>query len=258
MHNRLTGKTALITGATSGIGLESARQLAELGVNLILTGRRSDRLEQIKTDFTGIYGVEIDTYAFDVAKLQACEAFHGQIADRTIDILINNAGLASGLDRVQDADIADWEAMIDTNIKGLIYITRLFLPAMISRNSGHIINVSSIAGHESYPGGSVYCASKHAVHAFTRSLKMDIGHTAIRVGMVSPGAVETEFSLIRFKGQKEKADAVYAGMTPLTATDIAEIIVFMLNRPAHVNIMDSLVMPVAQSAATMVHRDAES
>lgn len=257
MQNRLHGKTALITGATSGIGLETARQLAEMGVHLILTGRRENRLEQIKGDFSAEFGVEVNTYAFDIAKLQECQAFHHEIAGRSIDILINNAGLASGLDKVQDADIADWEAMIDTNVKGLIYITRLFLPDMVARNSGHIINVSSIAGHESYPGGSVYCASKHAVHAFTRSLKMDVGHTGIRVGMVSPGAVETEFSLVRFKGQQEKADAVYAGISPLTATDIAEIIVFMLNRPTHVNIMDSLVMPVAQSAATLVHRDVQ-
>jgi NADP-dependent 3-hydroxy acid dehydrogenase YdfG len=254
MINRLKGKLALITGATSGIGKELAYQLAECGVNLVLTGRREDRLKKISDKLVQSAGVQVRYASFDVSERSACEEFYHSYSNDSFDILINNAGLASGTDAVQTADISDWERMIDTNIKGLLYMTRLILPGMIDRDNGHIINLSSIAGHESYPGGSVYCATKHALHAFTRSLKMDVGKTAVRVGMVSPGAVETEFSVVRFKGDKQRADAVYSGMDPLTAVDIAEIIVFMLNRPAHVNILDTFVVPTAQSSGTMIHR----
>lgn len=254
MLNRLSGKCALITGASSGIGKELAVQLAAMNVHLILTGRRESRLKQLADELTSAHGISVEFEAFDVRSKDECISFHSKFYGHSIDILVNNAGLASGADSVQSADISDWESMIDTNLKGMLYLTRLFLPYMISRNQGHILNVGSIAGHESYPGGSVYCATKHALRAFTRSLKMDVGHTNIRVGMISPGAVETEFSIVRYKGDIDKANAVYSGMEPLTAVDIAEIIVFMLNRPDHVNILDTFVVPVAQSSGTMIHR----
>lgn len=254
MINRLKGKCALITGATSGIGREVANQLASMGVNLILTGRRADRLAITSKALVDAHDIRVKTHCFDVSDLNSCKAFFAQFEQETVDILINNAGLASGADPVQAADITDWEQMIDTNFKGMLYVTRLFLPGMIANNAGFILNVGSIAGHESYPGGSVYCATKHALYAFTRSLKMDVGHTPIRVGMVSPGAVETEFSMVRYKGDESRAKSVYAGMDPLTAEDVAEIIVFTLNRPEHVNILDTFVVPVAQSSGTLIHR----
>jgi len=199
--------------------------------------------------------VDVRIFSFDVTKREECQVFYENFKDTPIDILINNAGLALGADKVQNADLDDWDLMIETNIRGLITTTRLFLPGMIKRNQGHIINIGSIAGYESYSGGSVYCATKHAVHGFTRALKMDVGHTNIRIGSVSPGAVDTEFGVTRFKGDKQKADQVYAGIHPLYTDDIAEIIVFMLNRPDHVNILDTFVVPVAQSAATQIHRN---
>lgn len=253
--NRLNGKTALITGATAGIGQETARQLASLGVNLVLTGRRDDRLAAFKHELADSYpGIKVETYSFDISVREDILDFVGQLGDAIPNILVNNAGLAAGADKVFDANLEDWDTMIDTNLRGLIALTRLLLPKMIERNSGHILNVSSIAGHESYPGGSVYCATKHAVHAFTKSLKMDLGHTDIRVSLVSPGAVETEFSLVRFKGDTNRAGKVYEGMKKLVAKDIAEIIVFILNRPEHVNILDAVVFSVSQSSATQIHR----
>lgn len=255
-NNRLSGKSALITGATSGIGSETARQLAANGVNLILTGRRESRLIDLKNELLEKnHSISVHCHAFDITVRSACEEFRNQYLDTEPDILINNAGLAAGFDKVQSASLDDWDQMIDTNVRALINMTRMFLPAMVARNSGHILNVSSVAGVEPYSGGSVYCATKHAVHAFTKSLKMDLGGTNIRVSLVSPGAVNTEFSTVRFKGDKQRADSVYAGIKPLVAEDIAEIIVFILNRPDHVNIMDTLVYPVAQSAATHIIRE---
>ena len=253
--NRLSNKTALITGATAGIGAETARQLARMGVHLILTGRRREKLETLKSEILRTHpDVRVMIHDFDITNVDACKAFFEIYKDQIPDILINNAGLASGADKVQDANLDDWDLMIDTNVKGLITMTRLFVNGMIARNSGHIMNLSSVAGVESYPGGSVYCATKHAVHAFTKALKMDLGHTNIRVSMISPGAVETEFSMVRFKGDAERAAKVYEGINPLIAEDIAEIIVFVLNRPEHVNILDTLVFSVAQSSATQIHR----
>ncbi len=253
--NRLRGKTALITGATAGIGQETARQLASMGVNLVLTGRREDRLESFKYELIHHFpGVQIRTYSFDISVRENIIDFVEKLGTDIPDILVNNAGLAAGADKVFDASLDDWDVMIDTNLRGLIVMTRLLVPKMIERNSGHILNLSSIAGHESYPGGSVYCATKHAVHAFTKSLKMDLGHTDIRVSLVSPGAVETEFSMVRFKGDTERAGKVYEGMKKLVAEDIAEIILFILNRPTHVNILDAVVFSVSQSSATQIHR----
>jgi len=251
--NRLQNKRAIITGATSGIGRACADLLAEAGVWVCITGRRADRLETIKRDLTERYDAHITTSVFDVRDRDQCRKFVTSL-DTPEDILINNAGLAAGKDPVDTAEFDDWDRMIDTNVKGLLTLTRLLSPQMKKRNSGHILNIGSIAGHEAYAGGVVYCATKHAVHSITQATKKDLHGTNIRVSEVSPGLVETEFSNVRFKGDDEAADRVYQGMQPLTAMDIAEIVLFTLNRPAHVNIMDTVVLPVQQSASTMVHR----
>lgn len=252
--NRLLGKTAIITGATAGIGLKTAELLAEQGMDLIITGRRKERLEEIKNDLENRLRIKVKTASFDVQDADECRQFV-EALDVEVDILVNNAGLAKGTDPVYAANFEDWDTMIDTNVKGLLYLSRLISAQMKGRNSGHIINVGSIAGHESYTGGVVYTATKHAVKAITESTKKDLHGTEVRVSMVSPGLVETEFSEVRFRGDKEKAANVYKGMKPLNTQDIAEIIVFVANRPPHVNIMDTIIYPVAQSSATMVHRN---
>ncbi|MBD3615611.1 MAG: SDR family NAD(P)-dependent oxidoreductase [Gracilimonas sp.] len=252
--NRLKGKTAIVTGATAGIGLKTAELLAAEGVHLILTGRREERLQEVKKEFEDRFDVSVQTASFDVQDAEACKTFVDSLSS-SIDILVNNAGLAKGTDPVYEASFDDWNTMIDTNMKGLLYLSRLISPQMRERNTGHIINVGSTAGHESYAGGVVYSATKHAVKAITEATKKDLHGTEVRVSMISPGLVETEFSEVRFEGDKEKAANVYKGMKPLVAQDIAEIIVFVANRPAHVNIMDTIIYPVAQSSATMVHRN---
>jgi len=252
--NRLNGKYCLITGATSGIGLAAAEMFAENGCNLGLTGRREQRLEKLKSKLENEYAVDVEIFPFDIRDREACKDCVDAIK-QPIDILLNNAGLASGKDPVYDADFKDWDAMIDTNLKGLLSMTRFVSAKMRERDEGHIINIGSVAGHEAYPGGSVYCATKHGVKAITESTKMDLKDTAIRVSSVSPGLVETEFSNVRFHGDDEAADQVYENLKPLTAGDIAEIILFVANRPSHVNILDTLVYPVAQSSATIVHRE---
>lgn len=256
MKNRLQGKWALITGATAGIGKATAAIFAESECNLIITGRRKKRLKELEKQFEKEYNIEVESAAFDVSDRQACENIVSSL-EQPIDILINNAGLARGVDAIYDSDFDDWDAMIDTNIRGVLLMTRLIAPQMKERNRGHIINVGSIAGHESYPGGSVYCSTKHAVKAFTEATKKDLHGTNVRVSMVSPGLVETEFSKVRFKGDEDRAGQVYENMQPLVGDDIAEIIHFMANRPAHVNVMDTIVFPVAQSSSMMVHRDNE-
>lgn len=210
-------------------------------------------MEKIQNDLSAEYDIVVKIASFDIREQQECLNFTKQLTV-PVDILINNAGLAAGKDAVYDADLDDWETMVDTNIKGLITMTRLISPKMRERNSGHIINVGSIAGHESYPGGSVYCGTKHAVKAFTEATKKDLHDTDVRVSMVSPGLVETEFSIVRFKGDEQRAGEVYEEIEPLTGDDIAEIIHFMANRPSHVNIMDTVVFPVSQSSSTMVYR----
>lgn len=256
MQNRLEGKWVIITGATAGIGKATADIFAESGCNLIITGRRKNRLQNISNQLTSDFDVEVQKASFDIRDREACEQFVANLS-QPIDILINNAGLALGLDAVYEASFDDWDTMIDTNIKGLVTMTRLISPRMKERNSGHIINIGSIAGHESYPNGSVYCASKHAVKAFTEATKKDLHGTNVRVSMVSPGLVETEFSEVRFKGDKQQANEVYEDLTPLVADDVAEIIHFIANRPPHVNVMDTIVFPVSQSSSMMVHRDNE-
>ncbi len=242
-------KIALITGATSGIGKATALLLAQNNYDLILTGRREERLTVLKQQILQESDSSIHTLNFDIRSLDetkaAINSLTGQWKD--IDVLINNAGLAVGYNTVQDGVVDDWERMIDTNIKGLLYVTRLISPIMVKRSKGHIINISSIAGKETYPFGNVYCATKHAVQSVTKGMRIDMLKHGIKVSSVSPGAVDTEFSLVRFKGNEDKAKEVYKGFTPLFANDIAETILFVLTRPRHVNIDDILVMPTDQA-----------
>lgn len=242
-------KTVLITGATSGIGKATASLLAKNNFNIIITGRRRDRLlalsEQIKTDSES----KVFPLVFDIRDQKATEkaVFSLPAEWKKIDVLINNAGLASGLSSIHDGDTDDWQRMIDTNIKGLLYISRIISAEMVKAGAGHIVNISSIAGRETYPMGNVYCASKHAVQAITKGMRLDFLKYGIKVSSISPGAVETEFSLVRFKGDKQKADKVYEGFIPLNPDDIAETILFVVTRPNHVNIDDILVMPTDQA-----------
>lgn len=249
-------RIALITGATAGIGEATAKVLAKNNFDLILTGRRKERLEQISQTI-GKEGCKTKILVFDIRNPEATQQAYESLPDnwKNIDVLINNAGLAVGLEPVHEGVVDDWERMIDTNIKGLLYITRLVSPGMVKRGTGHIVNLSSIAGKEAYANGSVYCASKHAVQALTQGMRIDLVKHGIKVSSVAPGAVETEFSVVRFKGDKNKADDVYKGFTPLYAEDIAETILFMLTRPAHVNIDDVLIMPTAQAFSRVIHRE---
>ena len=240
---------ALITGATSGIGEATALLLAKNNFKIIITGRRKERLVLLAERIESETNSEVLILNFDIRNLKENEAaIKGLPAEwQNIDVLINNAGLAAGFSSIQEGDIDDWETMIDTNIKGLLYITRLISPKMIERGSGHIINISSIAGKETYPLGNVYCASKHAVQSLTKGMRIDLLKHGIKVSSVSPGAVETEFSLVRFKGDNTKSKQIYKGFTPLFAQDIADTILFILTRPKHVNIDDVLIMPTAQA-----------
>lgn len=246
-------KTALITGATSGIGKATAYEFAKHGIQLILCGRRLDRLQTIQKELESLTNVH--TLSFDVRNNTEIEhAIHSLPDDfKTIDILINNAGNAHGFDPIQTGDIDDWDAMMDINVKGLLYVSKAIIPKMVERQSGHIINIGSSAGKEVYPKGNVYCASKHAVLAITEGMRIDLNQTGIKVGAVNPGLVETEFSKVRFKGDKI-ADNVYKGFKALQAEDIAEIIYFVISRPYHVNIADLLVFPTAQANSTTIKK----
>ncbi len=242
-------KIVLITGATSGIGEATALLLAQHKFDLILTGRRSEKLENLKEKIESESDIRVLTLNFDIRNRQeTTNAIETLPAEwENIDILINNAGLAAGLSAIDEGNIDDWEQMIDTNIKGLLYISRAISADMAKRGEGHIINISSIAGKETYPSGNVYCATKHAVESLTKGMRLDLLQHGIKVTSVAPGAVNTEFSLVRFKGDKERADKVYEGFIPLYAEDIAETILFVVSRPAHVNIDNILVMPAAQA-----------
>lgn len=253
----MKAKTICITGATAGIGKATAIALAKEGHRLLLTGRRAGALTELSKQLTRDFKVACYPLAFDVRSRSEVEkAITGLPKDwMDIDVLINNAGLAAGLDPTHQANMDDWDQMIDTNLKGLLYMTRLISPGMVERKKGHIINIGSIAGKEVYSNGSVYCATKHAVDAMTRGMRLDLLPYGIKVSAVHPGAVETEFSLVRFKGDEERAKKVYDGFIPLSGEDIAETIVFILSRPAHVNIDDLLVMPSAQASATQIRRD---
>lgn len=242
-------RIALITGATAGIGEATALLLAENHFDLILTGRRRERLEALKEKIDKQSPANTLTLNFDISDPKATEKAINSLPNewRKVEILINNAGLAVGLSGVNDGDPDDWERMIDTNIKGLLYITRLISARMIELGKGHIVNISSIAGKETYPMGNVYCATKHAVQSLTKGMRLDFLKYGIKVSAVCPGAADTEFSLVRFKGDQTRAQKVYEGFTPLRARDIAETILFVVTRPAHVNIDDILIMPTDQA-----------
>ncbi|MDP4290130.1 MAG: SDR family oxidoreductase [Bacteroidota bacterium] len=249
-------KNVLITGATSGIGQATARIFAANGHRLIITGRRKERLTKLAEEIKAQYHVEVLPLVFDVRDYNAVKAAADNLPEdwRSIDVLVNNAGLAVGLNPIQEGVIDDWERMIDTNIKGLLYMTRCFAPLMMANNSGHIINIGSIAGKEVYPNGNVYCATKHAVDALSKAMRTDMLKYGIKVTQIAPGAVETEFSLVRFKGDQEKADNVYKGITPLTGDDIAALIYYVTTLPSHVCINDMVVTPTAQANASIFNR----
>jgi 3-hydroxy acid dehydrogenase / malonic semialdehyde reductase len=250
-------QTALITGATAGIGQATAELLAQKGFNLILTGRRAERLEALKNELLAKHQIEIHTLCFDIQNFESCQAAWSSLnveTQNSITVLINNAGLASGRSPIHEGDVSDWDKMIDTNVKGLLYITRLVVPILKEKLSGHIVNIASIAGKEVYQNGNVYCASKHAVDALSRSMRIDLLPYNIKVTNVAPGAAETEFSLVRLKGDEAAAKSVYDGFDPLVAEDIAETIWFALSRPAHVNINDLVIVPTAQANVTNLVR----
>ncbi|HLP06188.1 MAG TPA: SDR family NAD(P)-dependent oxidoreductase [Paludibacter sp.] len=249
-------KTAFITGATSGFGRAIAFRLAALGYRLVVTGRRLELLDELTAKIESKFSSEILALCFDIRDNDACsKAIHGLPEKfRKIDLLVNNAGLAAGASPFQESDMADFEQMIDTNVKGLLYITKLIVPGMIERQTGHIINISSIAGIEVYPNGSVYCASKHAVNAITKGLRLDLLKHGIKVSSVSPGMAETEFSIVRYHGDEEKAKAVYAGIVPLNAEDIADTIEFIVSRPDHVSINDIQINPAQQANTYVANR----
>lgn len=248
-------KTVLITGATSGIGAATARLLAKHNYKVILCGRREDRLMDLEKKLSAF--TEVHTLQFDVrdknAVLKSIQSLPSHFS--VIDVLINNAGNAHGLDPIQMGNLDDWDAMIDINVKGLLYVSKAVIPQMIARKSGHIINIGSTAAKEVYPNGNVYCASKHAVDALNQGMRMDLNQYGIRVGAIHPGMVETEFSEVRFKGDVERASKVYQGFEPLKPEDIADIIHFVVSRPYHVNIADLIVMPTAQASSTILKRD---
>jgi len=249
-------KTAFITGATSGFGRAIAFRFAGLGYNLIVTGRREERLNELISQLHSKFEIEILPLCFDIRDNEACKNAFQSLPEyfRHIDILVNNAGLAAGTSPFQESDLADYEQMIDTNVKGLLYITKLVVPGMIEQKSGHIVNLSSIAGIEVYPNGSVYCASKHAVNAITKGLRIDLIKHGIKVSSVSPGMAETEFSIVRYHGDEEKAKAVYAGLTPLNAEDIADAVEYIVTRPEHVSINDIQINPTQQANTYIAHR----
>ena len=249
-------KTALITGATSGIGRATAIRFAREGIKLIICGRRKDRLEELKTQLS--VETEVHILNFDVRDrsevLDKIKSLPEEFSK--IDILVNNAGNAHGLDPIQSGNIDDWDAMIDINVKGLLYVSKAVIPGMLEQQAGHIINIGSTAGKEVYPNGNVYCASKHAVDAINQGMRIDLNGEGIRVGAINPGLTQTEFSDVRFKGDAEKADKVYQGFKALQAEDIADIIHFVVTRPYHVNIADLVVMPTAQANSTIVDKNA--
>lgn len=244
-------KTALITGATSGIGRATAVELAKKGYQIIATGRREDRLEELKDLITE---VPVYTMAFDVRDKIAIEEAVDSLPEawQQIEVLVNNAGNAHGLSAIQDGDVDDWDAMIDINVKGLLYMSRAVLPLMLKHKKGHIVNIGSIAGKEVYANGNVYCASKFAVDALSKGMRLDLVQEGIKVSEVNPGLVETEFSEVRFKGDKDRAATVYQGYQALQAQDVAELITFIVTRPAHVNLAEVLILPAAQASATTV------
>lgn len=254
MHKR---KIALITGATSGLGKAIALRLAKEGCDVIITGRREERLSELEKEIEVKYESRVLSLCFDVRVYEQVEQAINSLPEewKNIDILVNNAGLAVGLEPIHQGVVDDWERMIDTNVKGLLYVTRVVSPNMVSRKSGHIINLGSIAGKAVYPNGGVYCATKYAVNALSQGMRMDLLPYNIRVTQVCPGAVETEFSLVRFKGDQGRANQVYKGYESLVADNIADAVFFAVSQPPHVDVQDLLVMPTAQATGTMFHKE---
>lgn len=254
--NRLQDKTAIVTGATSGIGEACARAFAERGVNLILLARREERLAALKAELDG-KGVDVTTRVHDVRDRALANELASDLAERGVapDILLNNAGLGRGLAPIQEGDVEDWEEMIDTNVKGLLYMTRAILPLMVERDQGHVINIGSIAGRWVYPAGNVYNATKFAVLALNEAMNIDLAGTNVRVSSVDPGAVETEFSLVRFHGDVERAAQTYRGYTPLKPEDVADAVCYVANAPPHVNVLQLMMMCTAQRSATVFHKE---
>lgn len=252
----LKNKIVLITGASAGIGEACAREFAAAGAKLILTARRGERLEKLAAELHKTYGTEVKNLVFDIrdrsAVTKALQSLNGAWTE--IDVLVNNAGLGKGLDKLHEGKIDDWEIMIDTNVKGLLYVSRTVIPGMVARGRGHIINIGSIAGHEVYPNGNIYCATKHAVTAITKGMRLDLLDTPIRVTTVDPGLVETEFSLVRFDGDAARAKKAYENIEALTGKDIADVVVFAATRPPHVQIAEVIVFPTCQASTTHVHR----
>jgi 3-hydroxy acid dehydrogenase / malonic semialdehyde reductase len=254
--SRIKGKLILVTGASSGIGEACARRFAAEGANLVLWARRADRLERVAAELGTAHRVSLSVAVVDVRDRPAVNRAADALvrADRVPDALINNAGLASGMAKIQDGDPEDWDRMIDTNVKGLLNVTRAILPHMVARRRGHVVNIGSTAGHMTYPMGNVYNATKFGVRALTEGMNLDVAGTPIRVSAVDPGFVETEFSEVRFHGDAERAKAVYQGFTPLRADDVADAIAYVLNLPEHVNILDLVIMPTAQRNVYVVDR----
>jgi 3-hydroxy acid dehydrogenase / malonic semialdehyde reductase len=246
---------ALVTGASSGFGKAIAENLAKNNYDLILCGRRTSRLEELSESLTKGYNINCQILSFDVRDKEAVEAASKEVSQNELDVLVNNAGLAVGLSNIDNGEIDDWERMLDTNVKGLLYVSRFFLPSL--KNGGHVINIGSIAGKEVYPGGNVYCASKHAVDALSKAMRIELLEREIKVSQVCPGMAETEFSLVRFKGDEKRADNVYKGIDALMAIDIAEAVDFILSRPKHVCINDLIIMPSAQATASISKRRSE-
>jgi serine 3-dehydrogenase len=252
----LQNQIVLVTGASSGIGTACAKVFAAAGAKLILAARRLERLQQLADNLNKEFGTVTHLLQLDVRDRPAVESAINNLPPdwSNIDILINNAGLSRGLDKLHEGDFQDWEEMIDTNIKGLLYLTRYVVPGMVNRGRGHVVNIGSIAGHQTYPGGNVYCATKAAVKAISEGLKQDLLGTPVRITSVDPGMVETEFSEVRFHGDTERAKRVYQGVKPLTPDDIADVVLFCTTRSPHVNINEVILMPVDQASATLVHR----
>jgi NADP-dependent 3-hydroxy acid dehydrogenase YdfG len=247
-------KWALVTGASSGIGAATARELAKASYNVILVARRKDRIESLAREIEKVSPVQTMSMAGDVRERKFVDQLPDALKGKTVSVLVNNAGLAKGVDKMPTAEVSDWDEMIDTNIKGLLYMTRALLPVMMAQGEGHIVNVGSVAGRWVYPGGGVYCATKFAVRALTEGLRMDLLGTPIRVTNIEPGMVETEFSEVRLQS-RERAKAIYKDMQPLSPEDVAEAIVWSLKRPAHVNVQEMVLFPTAQAAIQLVHRN---
>ncbi len=254
--NRIDGKTVVITGATSGIGESCARLFAERGANLILLARREERLNAIREELSRTR-VDVAVRVHDVRDRALADELAADLRERGVvpDILLNNAGLARGLATIQEGDIEDWEEMIDTNVKGLLYMTRAILPLMVERDQGHVINIGSIAGRWVYPAGNVYSATKFAVYALNEAMSIDLVDTNVRVSSIDPGAVETEFSLVRFSGDEERAEKIYQGYTPLTPDDVADAVCYVANAPPHVNVLQLVMMCTDQRSATVFHKE---